>query len=77
MDKTLFGAPEETAFFEGMISFRAVISAIRDGVSDRKIKAVYFDTAKKQKLSRHLSYIKAMSHELSFPVYFAEYEEIS
>lgn len=67
---------EKRVIFEGMISFRSVVSAIRDGRSDRKIIAVYFDTAKKQKLSRHLSYVKAMSHELSFPLYFAENDEI-
>lgn len=77
MDIILDKTSEETAFFEGMISFRSVVSAIRDGRSDRKINAVYFDSAKKQKLSRHLSYIKAMSYELSFPIYFAESEEIS
>ena len=77
MDKMIIKRSEDTAFFEGMISFRAVVSTIRSGKSDRKINAVYFDGAKKQKLSRHLSYIKAMSHELSFPLYFAEEEEIS
>lgn len=68
---------DERAFFEGMISFRAVIEAIREKNSDRKIEAVYFDTNKKAKLSKHLSYIKAMSHELSFPLYFIEADEIS
>ncbi len=77
MDKIFPERSEDCVFFEGMISFRAVVSAIREGRSDRKINAVYFDTTKKQKLSRHLSYIKAMSHELSFPLYFAEAEEIS
>jgi 23S rRNA (guanosine2251-2'-O)-methyltransferase len=68
---------EERAFFEGMISFRSVVKAIREKNSDRKIEAVYFDTNKKVKLSKHLSYIKAMSHELSFPLYFIEADEIS
>ncbi|MBQ2252048.1 MAG: RNA methyltransferase [Clostridia bacterium] len=68
---------EERAFFEGMISFRSVAKAIREKNSDRKIEAVYFDTNKKVKLSKHLSYIKAMSHELSFPLYFIEADEIS
>ncbi len=77
MDKIFHQKSENCVFFEGMISFRAIVSTIREGRSDRKINALYFDTAKKQKLSRHLSYIKAMSHELSFPVYFTEAEEIS
>jgi 23S rRNA (guanosine2251-2'-O)-methyltransferase len=76
MEINLAENEEKRVIFEGMISFRSVVAAIRDGKSDRKIKAVYFDTAKKQKLSRHLSYVKAMSHELSFPLYFAEGEEI-
>lgn len=77
MEINVSESSESCVLFEGMISFRSVVSAIRNGSSDRKIKAVYFDTDKKQKLSRHLSYIKAMSHELSFPLYFAQADEIS
>ncbi len=77
MEINTYETEESRVLFEGMISFRSVVAAIREGRSDRKIKAVYFDTAKKQKLSRHLSYITAMSHELSFPIYFAEGDEIS
>lgn len=77
MDNSLTANDQSSVFFEGMISFRAVVSAIRDGTSNRKITCVYFDTEKKQKLSKHLSYIKAMSHELSFPIYYADKDEIS
>ncbi len=68
---------EKRIFFEGMISFRSVVEAIREGRSDRKIEAVYFDKEKKSKLRSHLSYIAAMSHEISFPIYFTDGEEIS
>ena len=77
LNSTFTENTDERAFFEGMISFRAVAKAIREKNSDRKIEAVYFDTNKKVKLSKHLSYIKAMSHELSFPLYFIEADEIS
>jgi 23S rRNA (guanosine2251-2'-O)-methyltransferase len=77
MDDILNTDNSGSVFFEGMISFRSVVAAIRDGRSDRRIKALYFDSEKKQKLSKHLSYIKAMSHELSFPIYYTDKEEIS
>ncbi len=77
MDEILSTGRSDSVFFEGMISFRSVVAAIREGRSDRRITALYFDSEKKQKLSKHLSYIKAMSHELSFPIYYTEKEEIS
>ena len=51
---------------EGMISFRSVVEGIRSGVNNRKIKKVLFDEKKVRSLSRHLSYIKAMSYEMGF-----------
>lgn len=61
---------------EGMISFRSVVSAIRSGISDRRIEKVFFDRDKRVKYSRHLSFIVAMSHELSFEVEFVDRDEI-
>ena len=61
---------------EGMISFRSVVKGIRTGVTDRKIIKVMFDRSKASSLSRHLSYIKAMSHELNFELCLCSKEEI-
>lgn len=57
---------------EGMISFRSVVSGIRSGVSDRKINKVWFDRKKKAANGRHLSFIRAMSHELGFEIEYAD-----
>lgn len=65
-----------TDIMEGMISFRSVVAAIRSGISDRRIEKVFFDRNKRVKNSRHLSYIIAMSHELSFDLEFADRETI-
>ena len=67
---------QDSSLMEGMISFRAVISGIESGISDRKIEKVIFDSAKKKKLQGHLSYIRAMSAKYQFPVEEVSKEEI-
>lgn len=61
---------------EGMVSFRAVISAIENLESDRKIEKVLIDRDRVKKLGGHLSYIKAMSHKHSFEIDYVSAEEI-
>ncbi len=53
---------------EGMISFRAVIDGIKNGVNSRKIIKVLFDKTKKKNLTSHLRYIRAMSQEYGFEI---------
>lgn len=74
--RTAAGDTGDTDIMEGMISFRSVVAAIRSGISDRRIEKVFFDRDKRVKNSRHLSYIIAMSHELSFDLEFADRETI-
>ncbi len=52
--------------FEGMVSFRALVSAIDNEVSDRKIVRVEYSRDRAKKIANHLSYIKAMSHKHGF-----------
>ncbi len=54
--------------FEGMLSFRAVISGYESGTTDRKITKVIYDNTRQKKLAGHLSYIKAMSYKYGFDV---------
>lgn len=54
--------------FEGMISFRAVIDGIKNGVTTRSVEKVIYDRERAKKLSGHLSYVKAMSYEYGFDV---------
>lgn len=51
-----------------MVSFRAVIDGIDNKISDRRIEKVIFDKSRTNKLSGHLSYIKAMSYKHGFQV---------
>ncbi len=67
---------QSSCLFEGMISFRSVVNGIRSGVSDRKVLKVLFDREKVYSLSRHLSYIKAMSYEMGFELALCPKEEI-
>ncbi len=61
---------------EGMISFRSAVGGIRSGISDRKIEKVWFDREKTRQNGRHLSFIRAMSHELGFEIEYADRSEI-
>lgn len=58
----------DSVIFEGMTSIRALISAIRDHVSDRKILTIYFDPDKIKKISKEVGYLKAVSKELGYSV---------
>ena len=66
----------DSTIMEGMVSFRAVVSAIRDGSSDRKIEKVLIDSERVKKISKHLSYIKAMSSLLSFEIEYTDKDVI-
>lgn len=65
-------------FMEGMVSFRAVIDCMKNKPHkyDRRITRVFFDSSNLRKISRHLSYIKAMSYEFGFEVISCTKEEI-
>jgi len=63
---------------EGMVSFRAVIEAMKNkkDTYQRRISRVYFDKSRVKNISGHLSYIKAMSYEFGFEMIAASHEEI-
>ena len=65
-----------SSVMEGIVSFRAVISGIETGVSDRKIFKVIYDTDRAKKHAGELSYIKAMSYKHGFEVEGVGAEEI-
>ena len=67
----------ESSVMEGMISFRAVIKSIENNSSDRIIERVYIDIARKEKLARSLSYIRAMSSKHKFPIEYVSSEVIN
>ena len=59
---------QNSNIFEGMVSFRSVISSICSGSSDRKILKVFYDKQKIQKNIREFSFIKAKSYELGYDI---------
>lgn len=56
----------ESNIFEGIVSFRSVISSIINKKSDRKITKVYYDIEKVKKKTKEFSFIKAKSYELGY-----------
>lgn len=56
----------DSVVFEGMTSFRAVISA----TSDRRITKLFFDGQKAKKKERELAFIRRMAEERGFEVEF-------
>ncbi len=56
----------ESNIFEGIVSFRSVISSIINKKSDRKITKVYYDAEKVKKKTKEFSFIKAKSYELGY-----------
>lgn len=54
--------------FEGMTSISALIKSIRSGRNDRKIKKILFDSSKTKSKYKELSFLKAVSKELSFDI---------
>jgi 23S rRNA (guanosine2251-2'-O)-methyltransferase len=61
---------------EGMVSFRAVLSGIQAGISDRKIEKVLVDETRVRAITGHLSYIKAMSYQYGFSIEMVKKEKI-
>lgn len=67
---------QSSALFEGMTSLRAVLYAMDNKVSDRKIASLFFDRTKQDKKRGELSYIQKMSDIYGFPVILSEPEYI-
>jgi len=58
----------ENLIFEGMTSIRAVIAAIEEGRSDRRILRCIVAEGRAKTRAKELSYIKAMSCKYGFPI---------
>lgn len=59
---------QASCLFEGMTSIRAIIQAIDDGISDRKIKKILFDKSNLKKISKEIGYFKAVSPKYGFEI---------
>ena len=57
---------ENSNIFEGIVSFRAVLSSILEEKTDRKIIQVYYDKEKAKKKPKEYSFLKAKSYEQGY-----------
>ncbi|MBR5323058.1 MAG: RNA methyltransferase [Clostridia bacterium] len=63
---------ENSNTFEGIVSFRAVLSSILENKSDRKILKVYYDIEKSKKKPKEYSFLKAKSFEQGYTLGLVE-----
>ena len=67
---------ENSNTFEGIVSFRAVLSAILENKSNRKILKVYYDTEKAKRKPKEYSFLKAKSYEQGYILELVEKQVI-
>ncbi len=67
----------ESTIFEGMTSIRAVIKAIDQGQSDRRILEIIFDKSKLRKISKEIGYFRAVRDKYGFTITESDEEEIN
>lgn len=67
---------EDSDLFEGMTSIRAVIKAFDSGISDRKIKEIYFDKEREDARHKELNYLSKVSDVYGFKMIKMPSEEI-
>ncbi len=68
---------ETSAAFEGMTSIRAVISAIDNSISNRRITTVVYDRGRKSKIAKELGYLAAVSTKYGFSLVEESEEELN
>ena len=66
----------ESTVFEGMTSIRAIIKAIDEGSTERRLISVLYDKDKKQKNIKTIGYLKAVSQKYGFSVEETTSEDI-
>ena len=66
-----------TDIMEGMPSISAVISAIKAGITDRKIISIYIDKNKKQSKKKEITFLNYQASELNFTIDFVDESVIS
>lgn len=67
----------DNPIFEGMSSVRAVLTAWRDGISDRRIIRLIVDEAKAGDRAKELGWLSHQSEELGFPIEYVPSDELA
>lgn len=57
---------QDSCVFEGMTSIRAILEAVRTGISNRTIRKILFDRAKIKKIGKEIGFLRAVSGEYGF-----------
>ncbi len=57
---------QDSSVFEGMTSIRAIIKAIDESISDRRIEKIIYDENKIDKIKKELGYFEAVSDKYGF-----------
>ncbi len=65
-----------SSVFEGMTSIRAVINSAKAGISDRRIVKVLIDRDRADSKKNDVSFLRAVSSELSFEIELTDASEI-
>ena len=66
----------DSLIFEGMTSIRAVIRAIDESISDRRIEAILYDKDRMHKIAKEVGYFKAVSQKYGFELIESTKEEL-
>ncbi len=63
--------------FEGLTSIRAILKARDEGLSDRKINEILFDTERKSKYPKEISWLSRMAKKHGFTLTESDHDKIS
>lgn len=67
---------QSSTVFEGMTSIRAILSAMDQKISDRKIETILYDLKKEEKNKKEIGYLRAVSDKYGFKLSGASEDEI-
>ncbi len=67
----------DSAIFEGMVSIRAVLTAARDGINDRKITRVFYAKERLKKIGKEVAYLRHEGERSGFTVEETDMEALS
>ena len=68
---------QDSTFFEGMTSIRSIIKSIDSAISNRKIKTIFYDKSKIDKISKEIGYFRAVSEKYGFELLETDENELS
>lgn len=57
---------QNSLYFEGMTSIRAIIRGIDNGTNTRKIKEIYYDKARMDKIHKEVGYLRAVADKYGY-----------